>query len=440
MEMVNSTITKIVQRFKSLPISTKRLVGLGTVLGLFIALPLFVWAIVTQTFLVNQKAASGEPISGEPPTPTPVETSIPTPTPAQSCVGLPNGFRCFWRPVCPPNEGCPQYVGVGVCRNGACVPNSSPVPSPVVSPTPTPVNYCSGSNGSECHITVCQVCVSGTYCPNHCTLTPGTCQNNYCIGNPGPSPTPVGTPVGNSIEWTTNYVSLTASNFYINLGSKGVFLSNNNVNLHSDPGNSDYTTLEATWQEKGVEMRLFMYFSRDISTNIWKVYDLRTYNGNSSGDWIDYPGFNGVVADHSTPLYLANVNFYSTDGTSYVHFENFYLQPNFSQQTPTPSISCNRACTTNNDCANGLICYNDSCRNPSCATNTDCSCTTSPTSTPTPVIGDVNGDGLVNIVDIGLIVDNYKKTGSPGFIPEDLNNDGVVNIVDLGIVIDHYQF
>ncbi len=48
-------------RFNSLPVSTKRLLGIGVVLALSVALPLFIWAIVTQRFLIIKKAASGEP-------------------------------------------------------------------------------------------------------------------------------------------------------------------------------------------------------------------------------------------------------------------------------------------------------------------------------------------------------------------------------------------
>lgn len=47
--------------FNSLPVSTKRLLGIGVVLALAVALPLFIWAIVTQRFLINKRAASGEP-------------------------------------------------------------------------------------------------------------------------------------------------------------------------------------------------------------------------------------------------------------------------------------------------------------------------------------------------------------------------------------------
>jgi hypothetical protein len=52
--------------------------------------------------------------------------------------------------------------------------------------------------------------------------------------------------------------------------------------------------------------------------------------------------------------------------------------------------------------------------------------------------GDVNGDNSVNIIDIGLIIDNYDKL--PIQNPKtDLNRDGRVNIIDIGIVIDNYS-
>lgn len=49
------------KRFKLLPISTQRLLGLGVVLSLVAALPLFVRGVVTQNFNPFKKAATGEP-------------------------------------------------------------------------------------------------------------------------------------------------------------------------------------------------------------------------------------------------------------------------------------------------------------------------------------------------------------------------------------------
>lgn len=49
-------------RFKSLPKDTKRLLSLGIVMALFVALPLFVWAVVSQKFLISKKAQESQSI------------------------------------------------------------------------------------------------------------------------------------------------------------------------------------------------------------------------------------------------------------------------------------------------------------------------------------------------------------------------------------------
>ena len=52
------------------------------------------------------------------------------------------------------------------------------------------------------------------------------------------------------------------------------------------------------------------------------------------------------------------------------------------------------------------------------------------------VLGDVNGDGNVNCVDVSLVKSSFgKRTGQVGFnSAADLNNDNTVNILDLFIV------
>lgn len=52
------------------------------------------------------------------------------------------------------------------------------------------------------------------------------------------------------------------------------------------------------------------------------------------------------------------------------------------------------------------------------------------------VLGDVNGDGLVNCADVSLVKGSFgKRTGQPGFnSAADFNNDGLVDIKDLFIV------
>ncbi len=51
--------------------------------------------------------------------------------------------------------------------------------------------------------------------------------------------------------------------------------------------------------------------------------------------------------------------------------------------------------------------------------------------------GDVNGDGKVDIIDIGIIIDNYSRVPVTNQ-NADVNSDGSVNIIDIGIVIDNY--
>ena len=52
------------------------------------------------------------------------------------------------------------------------------------------------------------------------------------------------------------------------------------------------------------------------------------------------------------------------------------------------------------------------------------------------LIGDLNGDGIVNCVDLDLVKAYFGKTSlQPGFDPRaDANGDGVVNILDLSLV------
>ena len=51
--------------------------------------------------------------------------------------------------------------------------------------------------------------------------------------------------------------------------------------VNSDPGDATYRTLEATWRENGVEMRLNLYFGGDASA--WWVSEIRIYNGYGQG-------------------------------------------------------------------------------------------------------------------------------------------------------------
>ena len=54
----------------------------------------------------------------------------------------------------------------------------------------------------------------------------------------------------------------------------------------------------------------------------------------------------------------------------------------------------------------------------------------------TPLLGDINGDGIVNVDDLLLVLGGWGS--NPG-LPADLNNDGVVNVEDLLIVLANWS-
>jgi hypothetical protein len=52
--------------------------------------------------------------------------------------------------------------------------------------------------------------------------------------------------------------------------------------------------------------------------------------------------------------------------------------------------------------------------------------------------GDINRDGLVNIIDVGIVTDNYGRIPLLNLLA-DINRDGTANIIDIGIIIDNYS-
>jgi len=55
-----------------------------------------------------------------------------------------------------------------------------------------------------------------------------------------------------------------------------------------------------------------------------------------------------------------------------------------------------------------------------------------------PNPGDLNNDGKVDIFDYNILVSNFGKTGTSGFIPADINKDGKVDIFDYNILISNF--
>lgn len=113
----------IIQNFRSLPVKSKRLLGVGLVFALVIALPLFVWGVSNTNLNIAERAQDVQPTPGNP----------------NYC-----GGTCGSNFNCQANYFCFN----GFCRNPLCPgdsdcicfePSSPPSPSAVSkTPKPTP--------------------------------------------------------------------------------------------------------------------------------------------------------------------------------------------------------------------------------------------------------------------------------------------------------------
>jgi hypothetical protein len=55
---------------------------------------------------------------------------------------------------------------------------------------------------------------------------------------------------------------------------------------------------------------------------------------------------------------------------------------------------------------------------------------------PAAKTGDLNNDGLINVIDLGIFLSNWGSTSRPS---SDLNSDGYVNVIDLGILLSNWS-
>jgi hypothetical protein len=68
-----------------------------------------------------------------------------------------------------------------------------------------------------------------------------------------------------------------------------VFVPAGDLVVAGDPGTpNEYTTLELTWHEHDVEQRIYIYFTSDGKS--WWANEIRTYDGNANGEWIEKQG------------------------------------------------------------------------------------------------------------------------------------------------------
>ena len=129
--------------------------------------------------------------------------------------------------------------------------------------------------------------------------------------------------VPTALSFTTKQVRFSTDGMTLVAGGRTFTAGGSTVDVNSDPGTRNkYTTLELQWNERGVQMRLYMYFTSDGHN--WWANEIRTYNGKADGDWIEYQG-----VYFRTPLghaFSGTVDLSATGGPGRLRFENLQLQ------------------------------------------------------------------------------------------------------------------
>lgn len=100
-----------------------------------------------------------------------------------------------------------------------------------------------------------------------------------------PAAQPPAAPVEAGFHFETPTVMMDATSVEVITADRG-WVPTDDVVVHSDPGMAnEYTTLELTWHDDGIEQRMYMYFqSNGID---WWVREIRTYDGQADGDWME---------------------------------------------------------------------------------------------------------------------------------------------------------
>ena len=92
-----------------------------------------------------------------------------------------------------------------------------------------------------------------------------------------------------AVDWRTEATLFRASS--VDIQAAGALFTAPTGGVHINPGMAnptEYTTLEATWLENSVEMRVNIYlYSNDVD---WWSDEIRHYNGAVQGDWVTYRG------------------------------------------------------------------------------------------------------------------------------------------------------
>jgi hypothetical protein len=103
--------------------------------------------------------------------------------------------------------------------------------------------------------------------------------DHAATGGPAASP---------AFHFETPTVLLDAASVEVTVADKS-FIPPRDVLVEGDPGvGNDYTTLELTWHDQGVEQRIYIYFTSDGTS--WWANQINTYDGQVNGEWVEQQG------------------------------------------------------------------------------------------------------------------------------------------------------
>ncbi len=169
------------------------------------------------------------------------------------------------------------------------------------------------------------------------TVTPG-----------GPTLTPTMLPY--ITNWVTPYASVRFNTLTITVNRRSFVVGpSTTATLNSNPGSGNNLTLEATWFDQGTEMRFYIYFEKITDSSLssfpmYRISEIRTYDGNTPGDWIYYYNYfpltypldlNSYWSDSQT-ITFSGANSYGNK-TGQISIGNYRIQAFFNQLSPTPT-------------------------------------------------------------------------------------------------------
>jgi hypothetical protein len=123
-----------------------------------------------------------------------------------------------------------------------------------------------------------------------------------------------------------------ASGLVIDAAAQRFTLDPAKATVTSDPGNTSFRTLEWSWTQNGVPMRLNLYFASDGSR--WWASEVRTYDGRQPGNWLAATGrfFErpaGSAYDGPVDMTLPDAK--AGTGVGRLHVDRLVLLPTFKQ-------------------------------------------------------------------------------------------------------------